>query len=342
MNRRCGKGKPCGLTCIEREKHCLKGLRDSVSKSLRHVSKGLKDRSPVYKLARSADLASRVTQRKASRILNTLREGGNSIKTNGSVKERYVKWRAFLGSDVKVIGGGDFGSFAILPTNKLLPNVRKKGSLPDEIGVSEAQAIKLAGEKDLGPKLIASRVSPDVKQTKLYGVGTSKGAIAMTIVPGTPYSNTPDKKPNGSYIPKSELYWEAMASLHRSGIAHNDMHGRNVLIDTNGIFRARFVDFGLAQISAKAAMAEALGAISGKNTKFSASQSHGHVHTFKSNMNYVEQLLMDKGLNYRDIRTIMEGAIRKDIGFFDKGAWGKITESEAKGFINDLYGGIAD
>lgn len=351
MNRRCGKGKPCGLTCIEREKHCLKDLGDIVSKSLGHVRKDLRDRSPVYKLEKSssADSSSRETQMRASRILNALRKEGDVVKTNGVVKEEYVNWRAFLGSNVRAVGGGHFGSFAIIPSDKLLPNVKKKGSLPDEIGVkvgrigvNEVQAIKLAGKNDLGPKLISSRVSSDIKQIKIYGNETSKGAIAMTIVPGISYLFTPSKRADGFLVPKSELYWEAMASLHRLGIAHNDMHGRNVLVDINGPYRARFVDYGLAQLSSKAAMAEALGAISGKNYKFVASNTQGHAYTFKSNMKYVEQLLMDKGFNYKEIRTIMEGGIRKNIDFFNKGAWGKITESEAKSFINDLYAGIAD
>jgi serine/threonine protein kinase len=55
----------------------------------------------------------------------------------------------------------------------------------------------------------------------------------------------------------ADSYWKAMADLHRLGIAHNDAHIDNILVDDKG--KGRWVDMGLAQQSPKAALAEAMG-----------------------------------------------------------------------------------
>lgn len=139
------------------------------------------------------------------------------------------------------------------------------------------------------------------------------------------------------------MYWEAMARLHKLGIAHNDLHGRNVMIDVqSGPAKARIIDFGLAQLSSKAALAEALGSLSGKNFQFAADKNRGHALTVRANLPYIEQLLIDKGLSNREISTILEGGIRKKEKFFNTGAWAKLTEEEAQGLVNDLYAGIVD
>lgn len=60
-------------------------------------------------------------------------------------------------------------------------------------------------------------------------------------------------------IPAADVYWRAMADLHRLGIAHGDPHPGNLMVgDKTG--KGRWVDFGLSQESSKAALAEALGA----------------------------------------------------------------------------------
>ena len=51
---------------------------------------------------------------------------------------------------------------------------------------------------------------------------------------------------------------EARAKMHLAGVAHNDMHTGNVFYDSS-TGKAQVVDFGLSQVSYKAALAEALG-----------------------------------------------------------------------------------
>lgn len=359
MRRRCGKGKPCGATCIERGKECLKEAGASIAKSLGSVRNSVKARSATYKIAKSASPAAlekmgvpkgeaqsmRKTQLQARKVLNKLRDEGDSvIKTNGLAKEKDINWRSILGSDVRAVGSGDFGSFASLPAQKALSpeGVAKVaegrvGIKVGKIGPNEVEAIRRAGEADLGPRLVGARVSPIVKQR--HKIDGSDGAVAMTIVPGRPYRSSP--KDIGGF-PKSEMYWEAIAALHKLGIAHNDLHGGNIIIDSTGPAKARIVDFGLAQLSHKAALAEALGALSGTNFQFAAEKNRGHALTVKANLPYIEQLLIDKGLSNREISTILQGGIRKKDKFFNLGAWAKLTEEEAKGLVNDLYEGVVD
>lgn len=323
---------------------CWKDAGGSVSRSLGLARAKIKDVSATYKIAKSADPSARKAQLHARRILNALRVLPKLVRTNGLAKEKDVNWRAILGAGVKSVGSGEFGSFSSVPAADLLSGKYPRkvpktvGVKTGKIGPSEVAAIKIAGDNDLGPRLIASKVSPDVKPGKAKIEGAD-GAIAMTMVPGRSYAFSPTVIRGSA---KSDIYWEAMAGLHRLGIAHNDMHGRNILIDdTPGNYpKARFVDFGLAQVSSKAALAEALGAISGKNFQFVANKNNGHALTVKGNMYYIEQLLMDKGLSQGEIRTIMEGGIRKKEKFFNSGAWGKLTEEEAKGLVEDLYDGV--
>lgn len=359
MGKRCGKGKPCGATCIDRREDCLKDAGEPISKSLKSARDSVKGQSATYKIAKSASPAAlerigvpkyeaqsiRKAQLQARKVLNQLRNEGDSVvKTNGLAKEKDVNWRSILGSDAKAVGSGDFGSFASLPAEKALTSAGvakvaegRVGIKVGKIGPNEVEAIRRVGEADLGPKLVGARVSPIVKQR--YKIDGSDGAIAMTVVPGSSYRRSPNSV--GGF-PKSEMYWEAMASLHRLGIAHNDLHGGNLLIDSVGPSKARIVDFGLAQLSNKAALAEALGSLSGTNFQFAAEKNKGHGLTVRANLPYIEQLLIEKGFSNREISTILQGGIRKKEKFFNTGAWAKLTEEEAKGLVNDLYAGVAD
>lgn len=342
MKKRCEKGKPCGATCIDRDKECLKGLPQSLTKPLGQV-RGVIRKPAQYKIAKSAEPSARPSQLHARRVLISLENSSNVSITNGIVKEKDVVWSSILGSGVFGVGGGDFGSFISLPSYKLKPTGRD--NLPNEVGVkagkiglNEVKALKIVGDNDLGPKLIAAKESSEVKKVgKKFDV--REGVVAMTMVPGTAYYRTPDSVRG---FPKSEMYWEAMANLHRLGIAHNDLHGGNVFIDPSPMSKARIIDFGLAQLSPKAALAEGLGSLSGTNFQFAASKKVGHALTAKANLPSIELLLIDKGLSNAEISQVMRGAIRQKDSFFGKGGWGKLTDADAKEMIEWLYMGIGD
>ena len=155
----------------------------------------------------------------------------------------------------KQIGEGSFG------TVMRVGNVAHKRG---EVGAEEANIIKRVGEAGIGPRLLGAEIS--TKKREGYGVDLHNGRIAMSIVPGKEMGEVASvNKFSGKNA--ADVYWKAMADLHRLGIAHNDAHPHNLLVDDKG--KGRWVDMGLAQQSPKAALAEALGSFSStlRNTK---------------------------------------------------------------------------
>ena len=154
-------------------------------------------------------------------------------------------WEDSYGSGSTLLGKGAYGTVLREPKKG---NAIKRG----EVGDIEADLIDRLGKADLGPKLLAAQLDGDSQ----YHPGVKIGRVAMSVVAGSPIgSKKPDKEIGGVKV--ADAYWVARAKLHRLGIAHNDMHIDNVLVDRKG--QARFVDMGLAQDSPKAALAEAMG-----------------------------------------------------------------------------------
>jgi hypothetical protein len=164
--------------------------------------------------------------------------------------QTFDRWDETTGSGSKKIGQGAFGSVTV---DKDRTYAVKRGDISD----TEGKLIQKIGDRDLGPKLIAADVDGPGWE-RAPGVDNRRGRLAMTIVDGEPIGifRKPDDMIGGVRV--ADAYWTARAQLHRMGIAHNDMHIDNVLVDNNG--KGRFVDMGLAQDSPKAALAEAMGA----------------------------------------------------------------------------------
>lgn len=345
MGRRCEKGKPCGATCIERKDKCWVDAPRSLNDPLSLTRVRIQGRkSAPYSLSPSVKGGSygpsTGAQVTAKGILNGLQQETSTNRQNGIVKEKDVNWRAVLSSGVSYVGGGDYGSFVTLRSESLLD--KEKDGVPKTVGVkagrigeNEIAALRIVGANDLGPRLLASRISKIAEKDK-GGNNTYSGVIAMTKVPAMSYKRAPETW--GIYGSKSDIYWKAMAELHRLGIAHNDMHGGNVMLDSKG--KGRFVDFGLAQISRKAALAEALGSLNWENWQFSASQTEGLARIAKANLARVERILESKGFSPMDIEGIKESGIRNKDDFYKRGAWGKLTENDAKQLIDAFYKGI--
>lgn len=337
MKKQCDKGKSCGSTCIEREKDCLLELGPNLG--LPFARKSIEGRSKTYTLSPSVT-GYAGNQLEIKGILNELREEGNLLKTDGVVKESDIKWGKTLGSGVTDVGGGLFGNFSTILSEQLLGE--KKEGIPRMVGVKtgkigpdEVKAIKIVGENDLGPKLLGSRVSSKVEKD-LYGYPVSTGVIAMTKVPAITYSRFPES--SEVLGTKSDMYWRAVAGLHRLGIAHNDMHSGNVFVDSQG--KARFVDFGLAQVLPKAALAEALGSIYGGNWQFSASAYDGLAKVVRSNLPRIEQFLVRKGLDSDEIGDLLTTSIRNNAEFYGQGVWKRLSDNDAKKLIEIFYEGL--
>lgn len=161
----------------------------------------------------------------------------------------FDRWDETTGTGAKKLGSGAYGT--VIRTGDKSYAV-KRGDISD----TEALLIQKLGDANLGPKLIAADVDGPGRMTN-PGVDVRSGRLAMSIVPGSPIGKKkPDKEIGGVKV--ADAYWTARAKLHRMGIAHNDMHIDNVMIDRKGV--GRFVDMGLAQDNPKAALSEALGA----------------------------------------------------------------------------------
>lgn len=228
---RCRGGKSCGATCISRSKVCWKDTPGSLSRSLRSARRAISRPSGGTTYARLS-----------------AGDFDGDFKTK-PITERFgdrgYNWANSIGSGSKVLGEGEYGN---VMEERGANRVVKRG----QIGESEVKIANLLSAKDLGPQVIAA---------ELDGAGTDPGfkvgRIAMAKVPGIPLEDAlaPNQEINGVKVVDS--FWRARASVHKMGIAHNDMHDGNFIVDSKG--KGRFVDLGLSQNFPKAALAEALG-----------------------------------------------------------------------------------
>lgn len=254
-------------------------------------------------------------------------------------------WESSLRGGSKLLGSGSYGT-AILDKSK---NVVKRGDL----GLNEARIIEKVGKLGLGPELISAQLDGDGQMSR-----TKTGRVAMTRVPGRPIGHR-----QGPEI--EQAYWTARAALHRAGVAHNDMHIENVLVDNKG--KGRFVDMGLAQDNPKAALAEAMGVFGrsddgdwqvkrwrniggGALSSADRSTSEAVKRDFASRFPTAAKVLANKekailkmkqfGLDDRDVERVINHGIRSRDDSFERGAMGKLTNQQAQDVINTLYEGL--
>ena len=265
----------------------------------------------------------------------------------------------------KKLGEGGFGTVLTAGANK----VHKRG----EIGENEADIIKKVGDGGLGPRLLVAELA--AKKGQEYGVNIHEGRIAMTRIKGEPIGMlTAETKVNGKNM--ADIYWKAMADLHRLGIAHNDAHTDNILVDKQG--KGRWVDMGLAQANPKAALAEAMGVF---NTlkgfpaeRAAGAQGQGNWQTRRwpgtgvdkaalakqkgadswkefqqrfpvasrvwDNKEKAQDKLLKIGLTKNDVSSIIDHGIRSTPESYTKGAMAKLTDKQAQEILNILYDGI--
>lgn len=279
-------------------------------------------------------------------------------KTTSRVGKTGYDWGESLRGDAKTLGQGMYGTAIVSKSG----DVVKRG----ELGPNEAKLIDKVGKLDLGPKLISAELDGPGN----YDSTNSRGRVAMSRVEGKPVENQ-----SGPQVEKG--YWTARANLHRAGIAHNDMHPGNILIDSRG--KGRFVDLGMAQDSPKAALAEAFGAFSvplpgtvvsnkinpsnkgdwqvqrwGKTGGEALVRAEKRGGTARANFDEdfptAARVLQNKenaikrmrkfGLNDQEITDVMFHGIRSKDSDLEKGAMGKLSNDQAKKIIEDLYDGI--
>lgn len=135
------------------------------------------------------------------------------------------------------------------------PGVVKKGQI-GEFEIAAWQKLQATGRV---PEFHGATVNKNLKEVE-YGLGghvrESKGFLGIGEAKGKPISalGLTDPAERRAVI---DEYIRTRKDIHLAGVAHNDMHGGNVFYDrSTGKMQA--IDFGLAQISHKAALIEAL------------------------------------------------------------------------------------
>jgi hypothetical protein len=369
-----GTGKPCGASYIANDRFCRMGVQGKVGKALGQVRKlfGKKETESekgTFELAPAAPAAPAETETKrvnqSARSFDAEMEK-EQLRRDGD--KTFDKWDETTGPGATRLGQGLYGT--VMKSEDGTYAV-KRGDISD----TEAKLIQKLGENDLGPILIAADVDGPGRQNP-PGVEGRRGRIAMSIVDGEPIGDVSAKTMiAGSNV--VDIYWSARAKLHRMGIAHNDLHIENVLVDKNG--KGRIVDMGLAQENPKAAFSEAIGAFLPPKDAVIKSQPdpekwgdrqlkrynatggalldtiqktgmEGPIKALRersplafralTNLKTVQSRMEADGLTRDEIAEIMVHGIRKDLSTYSQGVWQRITDQQAMEYINTLYDGI--
>jgi len=345
--KKCKMGKSCGASCIPGYHVCMVDIPWALNPGLNKAVAAIKKvqgvapvKAPVKKPVAKAPAAGAPIVNlpvKAKEVYDIIDSPGFKLRdVDGSKAAKSIDWNAVGNPNAVQMGQGAFGAFFIVPNGALGKNVGIKAG---EIGLHEAEALKIVGKADMGPKFIAAQHG-EFRYKNNYMVAA--GRIAMGVVQGTQLNKSPNVV-NG--IETMDAYWTARAKIHRLGVAHNDTHGGNTMIDSKGV--ARFVDLGLAQVTHKAALAEALGGASRSGADFQAERllyAKGEGKIFKlirSNIQTVEEAMRADGLSNSDIRKFQRTDIRQEDDYFKtNSSWSKITDKQAKKYIDLLYDGV--
>lgn len=288
------------------------------------------------------------------------------VRREGNTK--YDGWKDSYGSGAKKIGEGSYGTVIRNPDGTFV----KRGDISD----TEAALIKKLGDAGIGPKLIAADINGPAKYHQENFVNVRNGRIAMGQVPGEPMGAISKADTQFGGKNAADIYWKAMAGLHRMGIAHNDAHIDNILVDNKG--KGRWVDLGLSQANPKAALAEAMGVFNtlkgAEATRVSGAAGQGNWQTRRwegtgiqaaekaraaggkewaefmrrfpvasqvwENRPAAQYKLMNMGLSRSDVSTIIDHGIRSTPESYTKGPWAKLTDAQAQEVLNILYDGI--
>lgn len=155
----------------------------------------------------------------------------------------------------KVLGKGAMGEARRVPGPP--PAIVKKG----KIGENEAAAIKKLEGTGVTPTFYGAQISGKAKRVSggLGGhVAEANGLLAMSPMEGSPLMRSFYTMPAKERTQMFDEYVAARKAIHTRGVAHNDMHAGNFFYDPK-TKKSGLVDFGLAQVSPRAALVEAMG-----------------------------------------------------------------------------------
>lgn len=376
--RKCQKGNPCGNTCIRKSAKCRVNLSTKLSGKLSEVSSGL-NAGQIFQRA----LAPQTTEETPSlnngwtafrNVMGIQDEGDVPIDVLAAreysqefddhfAPERKfgekVDWSKSYGPGSDLLGEGGYGT--VMLSNPPPPLVVKRG----EVSENEIRILEKLKGKDISPTLISAEIGDETPIEK----GMFEGRVAMTRVNGETASSYTDYNDRVGGTTVGDSYWYLRRKLHSSGVAHNDAHSQNVIIDSDG--NSRFVDFGLSQDNWKAAFSESIGIFgssrllpylpgSQRPSKLRGSgdwqatryaqftgEDSGEVPPKGSNLekiiknrSKVYSRLRELGVSDSEIAEMILTPIRTPEQTFETGPWTKINDKNSKELIGILYKGV--
>jgi tRNA A-37 threonylcarbamoyl transferase component Bud32 len=236
---------------------------------------------------------------------------------------------------------------------RLNRNISQPAALKNgKIGQYEAAALEKLRNVSNVPNLYgvsydskgsARTVAPEIGGSLGPHIKERPGKLAMELKEGTPVfkylakpgARRPTENDRRNDVIGEELI-KARKAIHMRGVAHNDMHAGNVLYNESKN-RLNVIDFGLAQVSPKAALIEALGGNNGKDwqgTDLLFLAGGPKVRKYYDNVKAVEKKLEAQGLDLARVPGIRT-PIEKINSYL-----GPMTDSQAQKLVAEIYDGI--
>lgn len=265
-------------------------------------------------------------------------------------------WNIGSGSGSKALGDpGAFGSAFKVPGPP--PGTVKVG----QIGEKEPEAMNRAFKAGVGPEPFKAARDPGAEGRRDYGVNTRVGKMAYEFVEGKEAfgGKSPWEASAGPDVATRDKIWAARAKLHKGGVAHEDMHPGNIIINKGEV---KFIDFGLAKVGNKPALAEALGVGYVPGEKGQAQWGRGgdeqvvrwgqlgkagdgkvppNLERILRNRSSVRTEMLRDGFTNEEIKQFMEGKnFRQPDSHFETRAWGRMSDDLAVKYIDILYKGV--
>ena len=256
-------------------------------------------------------------------------QGGFKIPVSDSDHDSEKAFNEYPGDDGNA---GSMGEVRFSPDSKI---VVKRG----QIGENEAYALKLLEGTGVAPKYLGAKITDEKGKKVSWGLGahveSAGGFLSMEAAAGEPAGNFAWAKEDEENRKKiASEYIRVRSQIHMKGVAHNDMHSNNFFFDSK-TGKGSLIDLGLAQVSYRAALVEALGTFSSDwqaerfSRRFDLMGSE-EGKRLASNIKTVQRAIEKKhGLRVSaDIRSSSEELRKKTFG---------MSEEEAKSYVEMLY-----